>query len=35
VRAVTPQRVRDFAEALLRPDNRAVLHYVPRGNGGR
>jgi zinc protease len=33
VRAVTPAAVREFAARFLRPDNRAVLTYVPEENG--
>ena len=35
VRAVTAARVRSFATRFLGADNRAVLHYVPAGNGAR
>ena len=29
LRAVTPEQIRDFAEARLGPDNRAVVVYEP------
>ncbi len=35
VRAVSPAAVRAFAARFLRADNRAVLHYLARGNGKR
>jgi predicted Zn-dependent peptidase len=33
IRAVTPERVRAFAERYLGATNRVVLHYVPKGAG--
>jgi zinc protease len=35
VRAVTAADVRAFAQRYLRPDNRAVLRYVPVNGAGR
>jgi zinc protease len=35
VRRVTAADVRAFASQYLRPDNRAVLSYVPVGGGAR
>jgi hypothetical protein len=30
--AVTPEEIRDATEAILVPENRVVLRYVPEGS---